>query len=113
MQESDWKTFRKLIPELRERYLASRNREIAALLAAPGKTETERFWKAEEEIRRQERILRDCLDDTRRSRLFESLLVMRIWSISAPKRRSACGRWIERARDVLIFPNFAFFATVA
>ena len=77
MQESDWKAFRKLIPELRERYLAARNREIAALLAAPGKTETERFWKAEEEIRRQESILRDCLDDTRRSRLFEILSMMR------------------------------------
>lgn len=36
-----------------------------------------RFWKAEEEIRRQERILRDCLDDTRRSRLLEILLMMR------------------------------------
>lgn len=32
--------------------------------------------KAEEEIKRQERILRDCLDDTRRSRLFEILLLM-------------------------------------
>lgn len=77
MQESDWKVFRKLIPELRERYLAQRNREIAALLAAPGKTETERFWDAEQEIKRQAGILHVCLDDTRRSRLFEILSLMR------------------------------------
>lgn len=77
MHEADWKTFRRLIPELRERYLARRNREIAALLAAPQKTETERFWDAEEEIQRQERILRACLDDIRRSRLLEMLFLMR------------------------------------
>lgn len=31
-KESDWKTFRKLVPELRERYLRQRNAELNAIL---------------------------------------------------------------------------------
>jgi len=77
MQEADWKTFSKMVPELRERYLRGKNQELAALLAATGKTETERFWDTEECVRREGKILCDCLDDLRRSRLFETLLSMR------------------------------------
>jgi hypothetical protein len=77
MQEADWKVMRKLIPGLRERYLRRRNEEFIALLSASGKTETERFWDTDDAIRREAKVLRDCLDDLRRSRLFEILLLMR------------------------------------
>jgi hypothetical protein len=77
MQEADWKVFRRLIPELRERYLRKQNAKLVALLSAPGKTETERFWDAEEAVRREAKILRDCLDNFSRSHAFESILLMR------------------------------------
>jgi hypothetical protein len=35
--ESDWKTFRKRVPEWRERYLMEKNREIIAILAGEAK----------------------------------------------------------------------------
>ncbi len=60
--ESDWKTFRKRVPEWRERYLAGQNRQIAALLADGEKTPTEQFWEAEEKIKSVARILVNCLD---------------------------------------------------
>lgn len=77
MQEADWKTLRRLVPELRERYLCERNQELVALLTVPGKNETERFWETEERMRREKGILHDCLDGHSRSRLFETLLFMR------------------------------------
>jgi hypothetical protein len=50
MSESDWRKFSALIPIFRERYLVSRNAKLAALLTNASKTETERFWEAEELI---------------------------------------------------------------
>ena len=38
--ESDWKTFRKQVPQWRERYLEQQNRQIAAILAAPQESPT-------------------------------------------------------------------------
>jgi hypothetical protein len=46
--ESDWKTYRAMVPHLRERHLADRNMRITRLLTDPRKTETERFWEAME-----------------------------------------------------------------
>lgn len=77
MQEADWKVFKGLIPGLRERYLRKRNEALIALLSAPGKTETERFWDTEEGIRRQAKILRDCLDHHSRSQAYFSMLLMK------------------------------------
>ncbi len=75
--ESDWKTFRKMVPELRERYLARVNRELAELLGGSGdSTETEKFWDAEEMIRKQAKILCDCLDRHSRSNMIFSCLLM-------------------------------------
>lgn len=66
--ESDWRKFRDMVPRLRERYLADRNTRIATLLTDPEKTETERFWDAAEEIEREARVLRECLDGHSRSK---------------------------------------------
>jgi hypothetical protein len=75
-QESDWKTFRKRVPEWRERYLEERNREIIGILSEEGKTPTERFWDAEERIKKEARILVDCLDGHSRSKMAWYLMLM-------------------------------------
>jgi hypothetical protein len=54
---------------LRERYLATRNRRIAALLTDPAKNDTERFWDAMEEMQKEAKILRYCLDGHSRSNM--------------------------------------------
>lgn len=76
MQESDWKTFRKMTDDLRERYLAKANVRLARVLDHPDHTETERFWNAYEEIKKESKILQDCLDDIRRSRMHERVRMM-------------------------------------
>jgi hypothetical protein len=86
MQESDWKVFRRMIPELRERYLHRQNEALVAVLTAHGKTETERFWSAEERVKKEARVLHDCLDDHRRSRLFETLMLMRRYGMLSDER---------------------------
>ena len=42
-KESDWKTFQKVVPELRERYLEEKNKEIVAIFTDEGRTPTQRF----------------------------------------------------------------------
>ncbi len=68
--ESDWKKFSALVPVIRERYLTDRNARITALLTAPKKTETERFWDAMAEMEKEAKILHQCLDDHSRSKLW-------------------------------------------
>lgn len=74
--ESDWKRFRAMVPALRERHLAPRNVRLSALLTDPKKNETERFWSAMEEMEREARILRECLDGHSRSRMWLYLVMM-------------------------------------
>lgn len=75
--ESDWKKFSAMIPVWRERYLAERNARIVRALSNPKKTETERFWEAEELIYRESKVLRRCLDDLSRSKMWLRLMEMR------------------------------------
>ncbi|MHC1769237.1 MAG: hypothetical protein AB9869_33975 [Verrucomicrobiia bacterium] len=75
--ESDWKKFRALLPIWRERYLAERNACIARILTDPKKSETERFWDAEEQIQKEAKTLRRCLDDISRSKMWLRLMAMR------------------------------------
>ena len=74
--ESDWRKFRDMVPALRERYLASRNVRISALLADPKKNETERFWAAMDVMKREARILCECLDGHSRSKMWLYMLTM-------------------------------------
>ncbi len=75
-KESDWKRFRKLVPELRERYLKGKNHEILNLLTAPGKTPTEQFWDAFDKMKKERKILVDCLDGHSRSKMFMAMALM-------------------------------------
>lgn len=76
-KEPDWKAFRAMVPELRERHLEKVNAELAALLKKEGSTPTERFWAIEERIGQEAKILRQCLDGHSRSQmtLFMALML--------------------------------------
>lgn len=74
--ESDWKCFRAMVPELRERYLRDRNAELIAILQGESLTPTEKFWTANERMKEFGGILRTCLDDHRRSKMMDSLMLM-------------------------------------
>lgn len=75
-QESDWKKFRALVPEWRERYLRDRNAELIAIFHDESLTPTDQFWNANERMREIGKILRSCLDDHRRSMLMPTLFLM-------------------------------------
>ncbi len=68
-QESDWKKFRSMVPELRERYLRTKNEELAAILNDESLSPTERFWEIEERSRETAKVLRSCLDGHSSSRM--------------------------------------------
>jgi len=77
MIESDWKKFSAMVPMLRERYLATQNARIARLLADPKKNETERFWDALDEMKKEAQTLKTCLDGHSRSEMLFFLVLMR------------------------------------
>jgi hypothetical protein len=74
--DSDWKKFRAIVPELRERYLRDRNTELISILEGEALSPTEKFWTASERIEEIGGILRTCLDDHRRSNMIHSLRLM-------------------------------------
>jgi hypothetical protein len=74
--ESDWRKFCEMVPKLRERYLIERNARIARMLTNPEKSETERFWDAMQEMEREARVLRQCLDGHSRSKMWLYILTM-------------------------------------
>ena len=74
--ESDWRKFRDMVPHLRERYLAGCNTRVARIIADTKRNETERFWDALEEMEKEAKILRKCLDGHSRSSMFSYLCVM-------------------------------------
>jgi len=76
MIESDWKKFRDMVPTLRERYLADRNTRLAAVLVDPAKNQTQRFWDAMEEMEKEAKVLRQCLDGHSRSKMWLYMLTM-------------------------------------
>ncbi|MBA3854509.1 MAG: hypothetical protein C0503_08845 [Gemmatimonas sp.] len=75
-QESDWKKFRAGLDQWRERYLAARIPRLIATLQAEGKSPTERFWDAEQQIAEEARTLRRCFDDIARSKM-----TIRLWDM--------------------------------
>jgi len=62
-KESDWKVFRDILPELREKYLKKKNREIEKILKDPKRNESEKFWDTKEKLEKEAKVMRECLDD--------------------------------------------------
>jgi hypothetical protein len=75
--ESDWKKIGPMLPIWRERYLADRNARIVRILTDAAKSETDRFWEAEELFRQEAKTLRRCLDGCSRSNMWLHLLEMK------------------------------------
>jgi hypothetical protein len=85
MTESDWKAFREMVPDLRERYIRNCNTEISAILQTANQTQTERFWTAHEKITEKARILQQCLDGHSRSRMPAFISEMLDFGLMEPK----------------------------
>lgn len=75
-KEEDWKRFRELTLELRERYIAKKDHELLEILENRELSETKKFWAAEERLRNEVRILRACLDGHSRSNMVVSMWQM-------------------------------------
>ena len=75
-KESDWRVFRDMLPELREKYLNKKNKEIGEILSDPNKSPTECFWDTDERIKKETKILRECLDDYSRSTMSMKIMLM-------------------------------------
>jgi hypothetical protein len=80
-EEADWRNYKSIVPGLRERYLSACNEELIGLLACKSLTPTENFWNANERMDEIRGILRDCLDDHRRSRMLGNLMLMHRYQI--------------------------------
>ncbi len=76
-KESDWKLFRKKVPEVRERYLMAKNDELVRMLMDREKTPTECFWDTFDKMKKEKKILEDCLDRHSRSYMFTAMILMR------------------------------------
>lgn len=74
--ESDWKIFKKNVVIWRERYLAQKNTEIAAMLTNSDKNPSDQFWDAMELMKKESKILVSCLDNHSRSKMTISLHLM-------------------------------------
>jgi hypothetical protein len=74
--ETDWKKFRMIVPELRERYLRQRNSELSAILRDESSSPTNQFWTASGRIEEIGKILRSCLDGHSRSTMMNFLMIM-------------------------------------
>jgi hypothetical protein len=75
-KESDWRQFCAMVPDLRERYLEAKNQELTNMLTGSDQTPTERFWATFEQMKKESKILQDCLDNHSRSQMSMSMMLM-------------------------------------
>ncbi|NBB81433.1 MAG: hypothetical protein GVY36_18665 [Verrucomicrobia bacterium] len=61
-KDSDWKQYRDMIEFLRERYLKETNQRLCGILTDGDRLATDQFWDAFEEMKKEKKILQDCLD---------------------------------------------------
>ena len=76
IETSDWDRFTEMVPGIRERYLAGRNDELAALLLSEDLGPSEKFQKAEEFILKESKVLKLCLGGQSRPRLTMFMALM-------------------------------------
>lgn len=75
-KESDWKHYSGMIDFLKERYLKETNQKLNAVLTDPDQSATDQFWDTFEEMKKQKKVLRDCLDPHSRSNMYFSMFLM-------------------------------------
>ena len=74
--ERDWRYLRSLHDEMLEELSRRINDEVRRVLARADLSENEKRGKAYEIVRKRDRIVADCFDDWKRSRIIE-----RCWSL--------------------------------
>ena len=70
--ESDWKLFRKKLPDWQESYMAKLNQEYIQLLTGPGDA-SDKFWELEKRIKNDKHDV-GVVADMRRSVMFPNLI---------------------------------------
>ena len=73
VKESDWKLFRKKLPEWKEAYMGKLNQEYAAILAGPGLA-SDRFWELEKRINSDKRRTGVMVVGMSRSKMYQHLV---------------------------------------
>ena len=76
IKETDWKLFRRRVPEWRERYLEQQNQALRALLEQPNQTPTTIFWQVKKFTDEQARVLVECFDGHSRSTMERFMITM-------------------------------------
>ena len=74
VKESDWKLFRKLLPEWQERYMGKLLGEYLTMIAGQGLA-SDRFWKL------KERLQEDLRKTGVRAEMKRSVMIMNLWSL--------------------------------
>lgn len=74
VNESDWKLFRKRLPEWQERCMEQLAESYAALLAGPGKA-SDKFWELEKRLRKDKKRV-GVVADVSRSKMYYNLLYL-------------------------------------
>jgi len=75
-KESDWKQFRDQVAFLRERYLKEKNQQLLEMLTDSERTPTAQFWDTFDQMKKEQKVLRDCLDGHSRSNMYFSMHLM-------------------------------------
>ena len=70
--ESDWKLFRKKLPDWQESYMAELNQEYIQLLTGPGDA-SDKFWELEKRIKNDKHNV-GVVAEMRRSVMFPNLI---------------------------------------
>jgi hypothetical protein len=74
--ESDWKKFRDMVEFLRERYLKEKNQALLKILTDSDRTPTAQFWDTFDQMKKEKKVLQDCLDGHSRSNMYFSIHLM-------------------------------------
>jgi len=74
--KQDWKIFQDSLPNFRERYLTERNKTFIAMLNDDKRTATEQYWDTYDAMKKEGKILRDCLDGISKSGMDIHILLM-------------------------------------
>jgi len=72
VKESDWKLFRKRLPDWQEKYMDRLNQKYIQILSEPGDP-SDKFWELEKRIR-EDRKRVGVTADMRRSQMYSSLI---------------------------------------
>ena len=105
VNESDWKLFRKRLPEWQERCMEQLAESYAALLAGPGKA-SDKFWELEKRLRKDKKRVGVVADVSRSEMYYNLLYLLDDKTITLqPRPAGAAGHDCTRSLCVKAFPS--------